>query len=79
MINKTCYWNKTSGMKLITEHWINLRINRNIQSCHYYCTKMDFSIKEFFNKCDQIRMKFRIWSHLLKKSFMENFTFCAVY
>ena len=40
--------------------------------------KMKFSIEDFFSKCDQIRMKLRIWSHLLKKSSMENFIFCAV-
>ena len=40
--------------------------------------KMKFSIKGFFSKCDQIRKKLRIWSHLLKKSLMENFIFCAV-
>ena len=34
---------------------------------------MKFSIKDFFSKCDQIRM--RIWSYLLKKSLMENFKF----
>ena len=39
---------------------------------------MKFSIKDFFSKCDQIRRKLRIWSHLLKKSSMENFIFCAV-
>ena len=39
---------------------------------------MKFSIKDFFNKCDQILRKLRIWSDLLKKSLMENFTFCAV-
>ena len=60
---------------------------------------MKFSIKAFFNKCDQIRKMFRhnqtirrlladgvwvcltsllIWSHLLKKSLMENFIFCAL-
>ena len=32
---------------------------------------MKFSIKDFFGKCDQIRRK-------LKKSLIENFTFCAV-
>ena len=37
------------------------------------------SIKDFFSKCDQIRKKLRIWSHLLKKSLMENFIFCAVF
>ena len=40
--------------------------------------KMKFSIKYFFSKYDQIRSSLRIWSHLLKKSFIENFIFCAV-
>ena len=40
--------------------------------------KMKFSIRDFFSKCDQIRRKLRIWSHLLKKCLMENFIFCAV-
>ena len=40
---------------------------------------MKFSIKDFFSKCDQIRRKLRIWSHLLNKSLMENFIFCAVF
>ena len=39
---------------------------------------MKFSIKNFFSKCDQIHRKLRISSDLLKKSLMENFTFCAV-
>ena len=37
--------------------------------------KMKFSIKNFFSKCDQICS---FLSHFLKKSLMENFTFCAV-
>ena len=40
--------------------------------------KIKFSIKDFFSKCDRIRRKLRIWLHLLKKSLMENFIFCAV-
>ena len=40
--------------------------------------KIKFSIKDFFSKCDQIRRKLRLWSHLLKKSLKENFIFCAV-
>ena len=40
--------------------------------------KMKFSIKDFFSKCDQMWRKLRIWSHLLKRSLMENFIFCAV-
>ena len=38
---------------------------------------MKFFIKDFFSKCDQIRRKLRIWSHLLKKASMENFIFGA--
>ena len=38
---------------------------------------MKFSIKDFLSKCDQIRRKLQIWPHLLKKSLMENFIFCA--
>ena len=36
---------------------------------------MNFSIKDFSSRCDQIRRKLRIWSHLLKKSLTENFIF----
>ena len=43
-----------------------------------HCTKMKFFIKDFFCKCDHIRRKLQIWSHLLKKSLMENFILCAV-
>ena len=39
--------------------------------------KMRFSIKYFFSKCDQTRSILRIWSHLLKKSLMENFIIFA--
>ena len=41
--------------------------------------KMKFSIKDFFSKCDQIRRKLWICSHLLKKSLMENYIFCTVH
>ena len=40
--------------------------------------KMKYSIENFFSKCDQIHSFLRIWSHLLTKSLMENFIFCAV-
>ena len=39
---------------------------------------MKFSTKDFFGKCDQIRSFLQIWSHLMKKSLMVNFIFCAV-
>ena len=40
--------------------------------------KRKFSVKDFFSKCDQILRFLPIWSHLLKKSLMKNFSFCAV-
>ena len=40
--------------------------------------KMKFFIKNLFSKCDEICNFLRIWPHLLKKSLMENFIFCAV-
>ena len=39
---------------------------------------MKFSIKNIFSKCDEIGSFLRSRSHLLKKSLMENFIFCAV-
>ena len=45
----------------------------NLLSCLTLHKKMKFSIKNLFSKCDHIRRKLRIWSHLLKKSLMENF------
>ena len=39
---------------------------------------MKFSTKDFFSKCDQNRGILEIWSHLLKKSLVENVIFCAV-
>ena len=41
----------------------------------YTAQKINFFIKDFFRKCDR---KLRIWSHLLKKSLIENSIFCAV-
>ena len=40
--------------------------------------KMKFFIKDFFRRCEQIRRKLRIWSHLLKKFLTENFIFSAL-
>ena len=41
----------------------------------YFAQKMKFSIEDFFSRCEQVRRKLRIWSHLLKKFSMENFIF----
>ena len=52
---------------------LSFKINR------WHCKKMKFSTKDFSNKCDQIRRKLRIWSHLLEKYLTKNFIFCAVW
>ena len=46
--------------------------------CNTFSTKT-ISFKGFLSKCDQVRSFLRIWSHLLKKSLMENFNFCVVF
>ena len=43
-----------------------------------HCANNEVFIKDFFNKCYQIYSFLRIWSHLLKKSLLENLIFCAV-
>ena len=51
-----------------------------IISCIYLALykKMKFFFRDFFIKCYQICSFLRIWSHLLKKSLLENFIFRAV-
>ena len=54
--------------------------NGSIQNSYITVQKMKFSVKDFFSKCDQIRRKLLIWSHLLKKSLMKILHFlCSVY
>ena len=60
--------------------WVNGMINQRngsqlqIADLHTdTIQKLKFSIEDVFSKCDQIRRKLRIWSHLLTKSLMINF------
>ena len=46
--------------------------------CRRLHKKMKFPIQDFCSKCNQICSFPRIWTHLLKKSLMENLIFCAV-
>ena len=57
----------------------NLSICYHQSACKKEHTKqkIKFSMKDFFSKCDQIRSFLQISLHLLKKSLMENFIFCA--
>ena len=44
----------------------------------YTTQKTKFSIKNFCSKSDHMHCSLRIWSHLLEKSLIGNFLFCAV-
>ena len=44
---------------------------------NFTAPKMKFSIKDFISRFDRIGSCQLIWSHLLKKSLMEDFIFCA--
>ena len=72
------------GKRVLARNFINNL--KFLDTRHYYpnihmhttlhnAQKMKFFITDFFSKSDQIRSFLRIWSHLLKKSFMENFIF----
>ena len=52
-------------------------LDQVFRDVRFTAQKMKFSIKDFSSKCDQIHNKLRVWSHLLEKSLMENFIFCA--
>ena len=58
------------SVKKVTSFMFDRTINMPLTA-----QKMKLSIKDFFSKCDQIRCFLLIWSHLLKKSLMENFIF----
>ena len=57
---------------------VSIILAANVFGSKLTAQKMKFSIRDFVSKCVQIRRKLRIWLHLLKKSLMENFIFCAV-
>ena len=81
-------WNAVSSFFMLSLSvlyfwWRTLRRGISARPCSqkassYTAQKMKFSIKDCFSKYDQIRSFLRIWSHLLKKSLMEKFIFCAV-
>ena len=73
----------TSGWLILEVFWSCPILFDFLTFCQIICIRftaqnMMFSIKDLFSKCDQIRGFLQIWSHLLKKYFMENFIFCAV-
>ena len=58
---------------LVKQVMIPCDLIRGVFRTPSHCTKNEISIKDFFCKCDQIRRFLQIWSHLLRKSLMENF------
>ena len=73
---ETQYSVTLKGIWKLTQPWskgLRKRFVLERMQNSWTCTaqKIKFSIKDFFRKL-------RIWSHLLKKSLMENFLFCAV-
>ena len=75
---------KNKNLEAECENLVNLNSSSltdlSMEGISNTCTtqKMKFSIKDFSSKCDQIRSVLRIWSHLLKKTLMENFIFYSV-
>ena len=74
------HYKETNDCKIFHSSAKLLDIDEAFKSMHQSimvknCTKMKFSIMEFFSKCNQIRSFLLIWQHLLKKSLMENFVF----
>ena len=76
---------KNSGnqdIRAIKDTWALRHLRHFIQQTpgysihiHFSVQKIKFFIQDFLSKCDQIRRNVRIWSHLLKKSLMENLIF----
>ena len=66
--------NRSNKIKFYMQRIVNMIIPSSIMKTIRY-TKNEVCIKDFFSKCDQICRTLRIWSHLLKKSLMENFIF----
>ena len=75
LLGNTIYWPRKKSLRANKVDKWKTGFSNNT---HYTAQKIKFFFKYFFGKCDQIRSLLRIWSHLLKKSFIENFIFCAV-
>ena len=74
-----------SGVLKNTCHKLYHIWKNHCSSCIFVYTlitaqKVKFSIKDFFSKCNQIRIFLRIWSNLLKKCLIEKKTsfFCRM-
>ena len=68
---------KTYGIISLSHHF-EKEIYQSACKIEHTAQEMTFSMRDFLSKCDQIRSFLLICSHLLKKSLMGNFIFCAV-
>ena len=71
-LNSRQHLNESNWEKLDFKTLVEKELSKKASST---AQKIKFSIKDFLSKCEQIRSFLRIWSHLLKKSLMENFIF----
>ena len=71
VLNKCCFFRQL-------ENSVGFNLSGETNIIIITAQKMKFSNKDFFSKCDHIRSFLRMWSHLLQKSLMWNFIFCAV-
>ena len=75
-----CKWSDSNGvMRYLFLALLLFVWSTNLLEVLITAQEANFSIKNYFSKCDQIRRKLRIWSHLPKKFLIENFIFCAVF
>ena len=62
----------------IVTKYVKQEDRKLIQIVIFNAQKLKFSIKDFFSKCNQIRRRLGIWSHLPKKSLINKFILWAV-
>ena len=63
----------------IVTKYVKQEDRKLIQIVIFNAQKLKFSIKDFFSKCNQIRRRLGIWSHLPKKSVLyKNLQFMSV-
>ena len=58
----------------IRQNWKTLKKTKTIECWDTTAQKMNFSIKDFLSKCDEINRKLWIWSHLLETADLVTFT-----
>ena len=77
-LSKFSFHHKWNKAWLLVINWY-IRVASGVAIClKTLDKKWSFPLRIFFSKFDQIRSFLQIWSHLLKKSLIENFIFCVL-